>query len=388
MEEKVRVLSIENSALREKVLTIRRLSKITEEDAAAWRNCEDFLNTNDQGSPTPVHNATEENPSQKFQKEPNERKGRRALDDAPNKRRAKPREGNQTVEGRKRAEKDNIRYKNEESSRMIIDGEEEVHTLHRESRKRERRNMPEIRREHKNYLEDCFRKQIGLPTDRGQSISIHSFTDHRVAKGYQKVIATCQGMYYETKHNQVDWEKMGRKRLTVGGDFCWRGEGVTIYQPSGERLNRPIVPHRFAINLGQQSRSSGLRTDRYYIHVYQTKIGPERRTLRSKEIAQEINRRWRKVYFPRPIDIPREWPEKYEGRGRRPRRPAERNRTRVRKGHSQEQRKRSNKRRYTTRKEVDTTQRETNNRQWQHLSDEVRSLINVLRTLLQRKGHF
>ena len=56
LEEKVRVLSIENSALTEKVLTIRRLSKITEEDAAAWRNCEDFLNTNDQGSPTPVLN--------------------------------------------------------------------------------------------------------------------------------------------------------------------------------------------------------------------------------------------------------------------------------------------------------------------------------------------
>ena len=39
------------------------------------------------------------------------------------------------------------------------------------------------------------------------------------------------------------------------------------------------------------------------MHVYQTKIGPERRTLRSKAIARELSRRFRGIYWPRQIDI-------------------------------------------------------------------------------------
>ena len=95
---------------------------------------------------------------------------------------------------------------------------------------------------------------------------------------------------------------MPKRSLTIGGDTCWRGEGVSVYKPNSERDSRPIVRHRFAINLSYTVPRTKLRTDRYYIHVYQTKIGPERRTLRSKEMVQELQRKFKTTYWPRIVD--------------------------------------------------------------------------------------
>ena len=239
--------------------------------------------------------------------------------------------------------------------------------------------MAEIRRGHRKYLEECFRQQIGLPIDNWRNTNIYSFTDHRVAKGYQKVVTTCQGMYYEIKENQVDWESMGRKRLTIGGDFCWRGNGVTIYQPTRERTRRPIVPHRFAINLGQQYQQPGLRTDRYYIHVYQTKIGRDRKTLRSKEIAREINKRWRKVYLPRLIDTQSAGSDKYEARRERPRRALEQDPSINRRGNPERTRPPHN---LNTREEDSNYWRQTK------LTEQMQKLTDTLKRLVERTGQF
>ena len=155
---------------------------------------------------------------------------------------------------------------------------------------------------HREYLEGCYRRQIGLPLAKKQRINIYSYTDHRVARGYQKVVTTRQGMYYELTKEQVLWKELPKERLTVGGDLCWRGEGVSVYKPTSEREIRPIVPHRFAINLNNIAQRVKLRTDRYYMHIYQTKIGPDRRTLKSREMAQEMQRRFKKHYWPRLVD--------------------------------------------------------------------------------------
>ena len=71
---------------------------------------------------------------------------------------------------------------------------------------------------HRAFLESCFRKQIGLGIDNPQKIDIYSFTNKRVAKGYQRVVTTCQGMYYEMRKEQVDWQHWNNRRVTVGGD--------------------------------------------------------------------------------------------------------------------------------------------------------------------------
>ena len=156
--------------------------------------------------------------------------------------------------------------------------------------------------EHRNYLEKCYERQIRLPLEEKQDISIFSFTEHRVARGYQKVVTTCKGMYYELTKEQVVWSTVPKRSVTIGGDECWRGEGVSVYRPTSRREARPIVRHRFAINLSYKVPRTKLKTDRYYIHVYQTKIGPERRTLRSREMVQEMKKRFRGVYWPRLVD--------------------------------------------------------------------------------------
>ena len=93
---------------------------------------------------------------------------------------------------------------------------------------------------------------------------------------------------------------------------------MSIYKPKREKTNTPVVPHRFAINIEQQNQTTKLRTDRYYIHVYQTKIGPERKTLRSKKMSKELNKILGTVYYPRERDLPREWQGNKEAERRRP----------------------------------------------------------------------
>ena len=75
---------------------------------------------------------------------------------------------------------------------------------------------------HKTYLETCYTRQIGLPIEEPQRIDIFSFTNKRIAKGYQQIKTTCQGMYYEMRSEQVDWKQWNNRRATVVGDWCWR----------------------------------------------------------------------------------------------------------------------------------------------------------------------
>ena len=160
--------------------------------------------------------------------------------------------------------------KRKDPKRLAERWEDERTTYNEDRRKRINRNAteswyteqtkPEIA--HREYLEGCYRRQIGLPLDKKQRINICSYTDHKVAKGYQKVVTTRQGMYYELTEEQVMWRELPKKRLTVGGDLCWRGEGVTVYKPTSRRETRPIVPHRFAINLTNTAQRAKLRTDR------------------------------------------------------------------------------------------------------------------------------
>ena len=190
----------------------------------------------------------------------------------------------------------------EDSTMEIVDSTRNLEHA-RKTEKRDYTEQSNIWWEHRDYLQNSYKRHIGLPIDEKQDISIYSFTEHRVARGYQKVVTTCQGMYYELTKEQVAWNKVPKRSLTIGGDTCWRGEGVSVYKPNSEGDVRPIVRHKFAINLSFKIPRKKLRTDRYYIHVYQTKVGPERRTLKSKEMVQEMQRRFKTTYWPRLLDI-------------------------------------------------------------------------------------
>ena len=43
-------------------------------------------------------------------------------------------------------------------------------------------DQAKILREHRNYLETVYKRQIGLPLDKKQDISIYSYTEHRIAR--------------------------------------------------------------------------------------------------------------------------------------------------------------------------------------------------------------
>ena len=63
-----------------------------------------------------------------------------------------------------------------------------------------------------------------------------------------------------------------------------------------------------------------LRTDRYYINVYQTKIGPDRRILRSKEKVRESQRRFKTTNWLRVVDTHSRWLERTTAERREPKR--------------------------------------------------------------------
>ena len=71
-------------------------------------------------------------------------------------------------------------------------------------------------------------------------------------------------MYYEITEEQIDWTHWKDRRTTVCGDWCWRAGGVSLYQPTRKKLNRTIVPHRFAINPRKE-----LRRDIIYMYIRQ-----------------------------------------------------------------------------------------------------------------------
>ena len=175
---------------------------------------------------------------------------------------------------------------------------------------RQHRKWKNQKNPHEEYLEECFRNQIGMPTERPQRINIYNFKNKLVANGYQRVVTTWQGMYYEMTKQQVEWRNLKDRGVTIGGDYRWGTEGLTVYKPIKEMPTSTVVRHRFAMLPPQGSHRRRLRTDRYYIHVYQTKIGDERKTLQSRKIAQELGRRYRKYYYPREVD-------KFKQEGRR-----------------------------------------------------------------------
>ena len=158
---------------------------------------------------------------------------------------------------------------------------------------------------HSRYLQDCFRRQLRLPLEGPVRVDIYSYQDKRVATGYQRVITTWQGMYFELRYRDVDWGQVAPRNPTMDGVNRWTTDGVTIYQPTYKPQPSKVLRHRFAMMPPDTFRGdhNPQRDDRYYIHVYQTKVGTDRRSLRSREMARELERRWTDDYYPRAFDV-------------------------------------------------------------------------------------
>ena len=163
-------------------------------------------------------------------------------------------------------------FKSKNTHRMEVELEERQTA--RNERPRRKAEQVDIKIPHEEYLEECFRQQIGLPLDQPQRTNIYSYRDKMIANGYQRVFTTWQGMYYEMTEQQVVWSTFTEKTTTVGGDNRWMAEGISLYNPIRKLPSAPVVRHRFAVLPPRSRCRKLLRTDRYYVHV----ISDENRT--------------------------------------------------------------------------------------------------------------
>ena len=143
--------------------------------------------------------------------------------------------------------------------------------------------------------------------DRPQTKRICSYKNVLIAKGYQRVVCTQQGMYWEFKWRDVVFENLQEKLINEDGERRWFSKGVTLYQWSGS-YKHVLRPHRFAVvPTDHEGNYEQVHPDRYYAHVYQTKIedtSNELKTLQSRLIAQELESKLGTLYWPRPNDLP------------------------------------------------------------------------------------
>ena len=95
---------------------------------------------------------------------------------------------------------------------------------------------------------------------------------------------------------------------TRNGMRKWVAEGVTVYQfANGYR--HVLREHRLVVIPPDGSKvcRGDMRSDRFYIHIYQTKISRSEndiRFLKSREIAVGLNKNFGDIYFPRSRDVP------------------------------------------------------------------------------------
>ena len=156
-------------------------------------------------------------------------------------------------------------------------------------------------------MRECWNEQIALPFSRHQKRKIYSFRNALLATGYDKIAITWQGMFYEISEADIQLGNMTRKN-SPDDDACkWVTEGVTVFKwhPQFRHILRP---HRFAMRTPNASSIDRkvFKPNKYYIHVYQTKIErawKDLRTLHSRSIALHLNKHWGDRYWPRSVDI-------------------------------------------------------------------------------------
>ena len=163
--------------------------------------------------------------------------------------------------------------------------------------------------EHFNWMREEFKKCFGLPTDSYKRRSIYSFDGVLLADGYNKVVPTWQGLYFELKGEDIAFGNLDRNFSTARGTTTWSTKGVEIFKLHREDLRTTPRPHRFAVvPSGRPSEPCNpLTVGKFYCHVYQTKLQLAtnfRKALNSKAMAKSLKQRLGIQYLPRPRDLP------------------------------------------------------------------------------------
>ena len=140
------------------------------------------------------------------------------------------------------------------------------------------------------YLRKCFIDQIGIDMERKQTRNIFNFDETLIAKGFERVVVTWQGMFWEHSHDDISFRNLKKDQFPPQGFESWSAKGVKVFRVTKPcRRSKPFA-HRFAVKPPDDFRGvcNPLEVGKYYSHVYQTKVlvGREMRTLRSKLMAR------------------------------------------------------------------------------------------------------
>ena len=106
------------------------------------------------------------------------------------------------------------------TSRIVND------SLYLDRRSRKKRE-PEI--DHFEYLKKCWNEQIELPLSQPQKRNIYSYKNALVATGYEKILVTWQGMFYEVSDMDIELGNLSRAHSQDYGVQKWVAEGVTVF---------------------------------------------------------------------------------------------------------------------------------------------------------------
>ena len=157
------------------------------------------------------------------------------------------------------------------------------------------------------YLKKCFMDQIGIAMDCRQARSIFNFDETLIAKGFERVVVTWQGMFWEHSHDDISFMNLKKDQFSTDGFESWSAKGVKVFRVTKPcRRSKPFA-HRFAVIPPDHFRGvcNPLEVGKYYSHIYQTKVlvGGEMRTLRSKLMARELNLLCGTSYHHRKYDL-------------------------------------------------------------------------------------
>ena len=113
---------------------------------------------------------------------------------------------------------------------------------------------------------DAFKNDIKLPLD-GATVYISSIKGQDVARGYERVIADAEGLWFELTEDQIYCAKFKRRQKTETRQY-WTLPGVTLHQQLIKEVNPFPRRLKLAVKLKRKHPSSKLKEGTFYIHVY------------------------------------------------------------------------------------------------------------------------
>ena len=81
-----------------------------------------------------------------------------------------------------------------------------------------------------NFLTTCFEEQIGVQMDKPQSLNIFNLDETLIAKGFDRVVVTWHGVFWEHTRNDICFRNLESVDYPEEGTLAWRANGVRVFQ--------------------------------------------------------------------------------------------------------------------------------------------------------------